>query len=210
MIGLRSLAVLLLALLAAPALAGCAGETASGATVLEHREAAEDRAAQWDEQARLSKVTGVEGRHAEHVAGDERLPEEEPFWAPAANDSDVGDGRSAVWAYEFASPSQSDTVLQVAVDAAGTVVSTSTEPRKAEDQPLPAGVLDSDEAAEIAKQANAELREGLQKSDPGVSLHLVHEEDHGVAVWRVSGGGEQSGGTVTLDARSGEVLETHP
>lgn len=201
--------ILLAFLLAAPALAGCLenqGTEAPGATALDLRPVAEDRASQWSSDARLSKAVTQEGRQAGLYAGDEDRPEDEPYWQRNVDDGNV-DGRAEVWQFEFVSASRNGTVLQVVVDADEAVVSTSTEDRQPGDAPVPADVLDSDEALEAAKAGYADLRRGLEGPNATVSLQLEHEADRGEPEWEAAGGGDDGGGRVVVDAVTGEVLK---
>lgn len=203
--------ILLAFLLAGPALAGCledqaAGAGAAGATALDLRPTAEDRARAWSSDARLSQATTHEGRQAGFYAGDEARPQDEPYWERNVDDEAV-DGRAEVWQFEFVSASRNGTVLQVVVDADEAVVSTSTENRRPEDAPLPDEVLDSDEGLEAAKEGHEDLRAGVEGSNATVSLTLEHEDGQEGPVWDAAGGGDDGGGRVLVHAVTGEVLE---
>lgn len=205
----RGLSLLVLVALTTPVLAGCATGTASEPTADEHREMAEQRALEWDEDAQLVRVIGVEGRHGEHFAGVDGRPSNRSFWSGAVDDSDVGDGRCVVWTYRFVAEQPDPShALRVAF-ADGEIVSTDLRANPDATEPLPDTLIDSDEAVEAARDAHEDLDEGLDSDDPGLTLQLLHDEEEDAPVWRVAGGGGQGvGGAVVLDARTGGVIDT--
>lgn len=204
----RSLVLLVLVASAMPVLAGCATVAANEATAEDHREMAEERAREWDEDAQLVRVIGVEGRHGEHFAGVDSRPTNRSFWHGAVDDGDVGDGRCVVWTYRFVAEQPDPShAYRVAIQD-GEIVSTGLRANPDATEPLPEGLIDSDEAAQAARDAHEGIDEGLDGDDPGLTLQLVHDEEEDVPVWRVVGGGGQgTGGAVVLDARTGGIID---
>lgn len=230
---MRTRAILLAVFLASPALVGCLG-TASAATAEENRDPAEDRAQQWDDQAQLAGVVGLEGQAAhwmgswgfdydyEYGGGDygdyhgggmqvqSRHAQSSP-WAKAAEDGDRGDGRCKIWAYTYVSPNKPDEAFTTIVDEDGDVIANTTEERDGE-EPLSNWEIDSDEAAEIAEENNEGIREGRGSDNFAFVFVLEEDPEYSNPTWTVAGGGGDAsgggGGVVVIDAVTGDVLES--
>lgn len=203
-------ALLLAALVAAPALSGCLGS--AQATAGDHASTAEDRASEWSSNPRMIQVVGLEGSFA-FGFGDwaGSADEDAPYWDRARDDPDVGDGRTEIWVYRFVSEDDPDTVLEVVVDKEGEIVHTDEEPRGG-DEPVGEWSVDSDEAAETAREGNQGLREGTSSDHYGMVLLLQEDDDPENPTWTVVGGGGDAsgggGGIVVIDAVTGEVLSS--
>lgn len=133
-------------------------------------------------------------------------------WAKAAEDEDMGDGHCKVWAYTYVSPNKPGEVFRVILDEDGELLANGTEARD-DEEALSDWEVDSDEAAEIAAEANDGIREGQDAEHQGFVLVLEENEGHSNPTWTVVGGGGDAsgggGGVVILDAVTGEVLESH-
>lgn len=79
---------------------------------LQHRAAADARAAQWQEDARLLHVSATEGRPVHNMVDPPML------WDTSA-DTFVGDGRALVWTFTYASAEAPQTLFWVTVGADG-------------------------------------------------------------------------------------------
>jgi hypothetical protein len=202
-----ALAPALVLLAAAPALVGCAATAVEEDPASEHRETARERALAWDEDAELVRVIGVEGRSGETFGGVDRRPDDGTLWTVATEDGTVGDGHAHVWAYRFVGEDEAD-VLQVGIQR-GEIVSAEVRSSSTRTTPIPEDVIDSPEAADLAREGLDSLDRGLGNDEPGLTLQLLHEEDEGRPVWRVAGGGSGVGGAVVVDAVTGEVVETY-
>lgn len=245
-------AILVAVLLAAPAVGGCLG-TASAATATDHRDQAHERAQQWDSQAELAEVVGLEGQAAQWMGSwgfqyhawygpggdyggdygsdydgrdqpgspseDEQGPRMSSShrgtsspWARAAEDEEMADGRCRVWAYTYVSENKPDETLTVILDEEGNLLANHTDDRE-DERALSNWEIDSDEAVEIAKEANAGVREGQNSEYRGFVYVLEEDPDHENPTWTVAGGGGDAsgggGGVVIIDAVTGEVLESH-
>ncbi|MDX1611337.1 MAG: hypothetical protein R3185_03140, partial [Candidatus Thermoplasmatota archaeon] len=97
----------------------------------------------------------------------------------------------------------------VVVDRDGQVVE-EKEVDRGDHQPLEDWEVDSDEAMEIAREANQGLAQGTDREHYG--LVLVLEQDDGRATWFIAGGGGDErgggGGFAIIDARTGEVIRS--
>lgn len=197
-------AVLLATLVAAPALAGCLGS--AQATAMDQRDPADDRAQQWDEDAQLAKIVGLEG-NTSSGSGD-GYDGSAAYWEPAREDDSVGDGRIAVWVYVYVSPNEPGKTFVVVVHD-GEIEQTEEEDE--DEQALPEFSVDSDEAAEIAAENNEGIATAKDSENYGFVYHLETNDD-GIPTWFVAGGGGDDdgggGGFVVIDARNGEVLES--
>lgn len=227
-------------LLAAPVLAGCIGS--AQATAMEEQDTAEDLAQDWDDDVQLVSIVGLEGNfpggawagmgdwdwdwdwdwdHARpgpsadaqaSYTVQQSSAGSGDYWERAADDDDVGDGKCELWAYRFISPNKPGQAYVVVVDRDGELVHQGIEDKDGDDVPLGAWEIDSDEAADIALDANEGLRQGTSSEHYGIILVLGHDEDRGNAVWFIAGGGGDSsgggGGMVILDGVTGEVYES--
>lgn len=200
---MRARLLLALALLTAPGLAGCI-QGAQAATAQQTADPARDRAADWAEDAELASATGMEGRHGGQHEAD--------YWDRAGDDEEVGDGRCKVWRYVFVADSKPDEAYVVALDDEGEVLEQQTQPRSEDDAALGDWSVDSDEALQIAKEANDDLAEGIDRDNYGLLMELERDSANENPAWFVAGGGAESGeaagGYVVLDAVTGDVLET--
>jgi hypothetical protein len=206
------LLALMLAML--PAMAGCM--TASAATVKANQGEATDAArSQWSDDAELVAAIGLEGTNAE---GDEYSPwgaEQEAdarnFFASARDDGDVGDGRCEVWGYVYASASKPGEFYAVFVDKDGQRQGTFSF-EEDDDDLVPIGDFDvnSDEAIDIAKDANEGIATAMESDDRFVVMALARPDTDQNPVWVVVAGAAGSGdgrfGFVMIDAKTGEVL----
>jgi hypothetical protein len=200
--------LLLAVCLLVPALAGCSTLAADEPTAAEHRDEARDRALEWNEDAQLVRIVGVEGSHGEGYAGVDDKPDNGTFWRAALDDGDVGDGRCAVWAYRFVAPDEGS-VFQVVVDGDGEIVSATPRGSASQAAPLPEDVIGSDEAVATARDASEGLDRGLDSDGAGLTVQLMHDPEEDAPVWRIAGGGgpgPHGGGMIVLDARTGGVI----
>lgn len=199
---------LLAVLLIAPALAGCLGN--AQATAMEHRDTAEAHAAEETNNPRIVKIVGAEGTFS-GMAGMDGAWTDADYWDRARDDPNPGDGHAEIWVYQFVGEDDPDTLYTVVLDRDGEVVAESQDARDGED-PIGEWNVDSDEAMETAKEANDGLREGLSADNHGVALILEDDGSHANPTWRIAGGGGGAdgagGGTVLVDAVTGEVLES--
>lgn len=218
------------ALAALPTLAGCIGT--AQASAMEMRDPAQDLAEDWDSQATLVGVLGLEGGgglmgflqedgwddwswdwdgHTSHHAGDGafHVQSSDDHWARAADDDSIGDGKCEVWAYRFISPSQPGKVYVVVLDRDGELLHDEVDDRESQDEPLGNWEIDSDEAAEIALDVNEGLRRGTNSEHYGIMLALGQDEEYASPTWFIAGGGGDAsgggGGFVVIDAVTGEV-----
>lgn len=197
---------LALALLTAPALAGCI-QGAQAATAEERADPASEAAETWADDAELAAATGMEGE-----VSDGHGRAEADHWDRARDDEDIGDGRCKVWQYTFVAESKPDEVYVVAVDEDEEILSEQTRPRSDPDVALGSWEIDSDEALGIARDANEHLAEGIDGGNYGLLIELDRDPDDENPTWFVAGGGGDSsggsGGIVLLDAVTGDVLES--
>ncbi len=199
--------ILAIVLVAGPMLGGCLGT--AQATAMEEQPTAEDRAQQWAADAELVAIIGVEGTFPAYGG---HADQEASYWSRAAEDDELGDGHCEIWAYRFVSEQRPDQVFTVVVDKDGEVIDTSTGDG-GDDRPIGSYEIDSDEAAEIAFEANQGLAEGTSKEHYGLVLNLAQDDDHANPVWTIAGGGGDGtgggGGVVVIDAATGEILSNH-
>lgn len=202
-------AVALAALVAAPALAGCLGS--AQASAMEQKDPADDRAQEWDEEAQLSGIVGLEGNSSSwsSASGHYSGGSEADYWAPNREDDSPGDGEVAVWVYTYVSPNKPGEQFTVVVQD-GEVEETGVD--DSDDEALPEFSVDSDEAAEIARENNQGIAEGQESDNYGFVYNLDVNET-GVPVWFVGGGGGDDdgggGGIAVIDARNGDVIASH-
>lgn len=205
-------AVLLATLVAAPALAGCLGS--AQASAMDQRDPAQEEAESWSSDAELALVVGLEGEAANAYGGYDGGNDsfEEDYWSRAEEDDSRGDGQAELWGYGFVSESKPDEVFYVVVDADGEVVDTRTDSRD-DEEALGEWEVDSDEAAEIAREENEHLRAAEEADNSGFVFVLHEDDDYTNPVWIVAGGGGGDsgggGGIVIIDAVTGDVLESH-
>lgn len=196
-----------LAVAASLLVAGCVG-TAAAASAKDNKGAADAAAKAWDPNAQLAQIVGVEGTLGAALslmgvsgAGD---------FGSARDDQNVGDGLAEVWAYRYVAPSKAQAYV-VVVGKDGGVTRQGTEAKRAEDRPLGAWEIDSDDALRVALDANEGLRNGVGRGLFGV-VSVLHQEGGANAVWLVAGGGADAsgggGGHVLLDALTGKVLSS--
>lgn len=202
-----SLLLAALALVAAPALAGCIG-TAVATSAKEHKSAADAAAQAWSADARLAQIVGVEGTLGAAMSMFGAGPAGD--FEAAGDDESVGDGKAEVWVYRYVAASKAQSYV-VVVNKEGDVVRQGTEAKDADDRPLGAWELDSDEAIRVALEANEGLRRGVEGTLFGV-VSVLHQEAGSNAVWLVAGGGAGNagggGGHVIVDALTGKVLSS--
>lgn len=189
-------------------LAGC---LTAQATAFEHRDTARSRADDWDPSAELAGALGVEGRPDDvpnpwHSAASELdIP-----WARAEDDPTAGDGRYEFWAYAYVAEGR-DEGFFVVVDRDGQVLDSGTAGVSDHVRPVGEVSVDSDRAMEIAREENEAIRDAARSDDATVIQSLGREEDADHARWLVGGGpgdAKTTGGVVTLDAVTGEVLSS--
>lgn len=195
----------LAALLGSPTLAGCIGTAAASAT--EAKSSADDAARAWDADAQLVNIVGIEGTFPLLAAAALGGPTGED-WSAAKDDKTVGDGLAEVWAFRYVAPSKSRAYV-VVVDRDEEIVRAEESFRR-DDEPLGSWSVDSDDALDIARDANDALANGVARDEFGVFALLHHE--NGRAEWVIAGGGGDDlgvgGGFVRIDARTGDVLES--
>lgn len=202
-------AVALAALVASPVLAGCLGS--AQASAMEQKDTADDRAQEWDGEAQLSGIVGLEGNASSwsHAAGHYSGGSDATYWDPNREDDSPGDGQVAVWVYTYVSPNEPGEQFTVVVRD-GEVQETGVD--DSDDEALPDFSVDSDEAAEIARENNQGIAEG-QDSDNYGFVYNLDVNGTGVPVWFVGGGGGGDdgggGGIVVIDARNGDVISSH-
>lgn len=228
----RALPILMVALVAAPALSGC---LTAQATAMQYQDTAHARAQDWDPDAELAGIFGVEGTFGAMFGGvpwmgpspqmsgsmdwDGSGPGasaqsqhgEKAYWSRAREDPNVGDGRTEFWIYGFVAEGRSE-AFYVVVDRDGEVLDTGTTARDEDTVPVGQYNVDSDRALQIAKDANQGLEEGLDSENFGLVMGLKRDADQDHARWFVAGGGGDEsgggGGFVVIDAVTGEVLES--
>jgi hypothetical protein len=197
---------LLFASIASLVLAGCIG-SAQAASAKQNMGAADEAARAWSADARLAQVAGVEGTFASLAAAFAQVSTKD--FSQAGEDETVGDGLAEAWAYRYVAAGK-DKSYVVVLDKEGNVVRKGEEAKRADDRPLGAWSLDSDEAMEAAVKANADLAKGLGSRFFGV-VAVLHQEGAG-PVWLVAGGGGDldggAGGHVLVDAVTGAILSS--
>lgn len=209
--GTAALAGLLL--LALPVVSGCLGSAQAAAG--DHRAEATELARQWDPEASLVGVVGLEGQGwPAHLLPDSaRSDGEASHWDGAEADRSVGDGRAVVWAYRFVSQADPSQLHVIVLNDEGDLLKAYDRPWARELRPLEDWSVSSEEAAEIARETNDGVQRALDSQDHAMILSLAHPRDRQAAVWFVAGGGGDDqgagGGLVILDAATGEVLENH-
>lgn len=187
-------------------------DRADGASAMTHRDKAIAEAKEWDQEAELAQVIGIEGQNwAELVEGISGGIQDAGV-SRSADDTDIGDGRSEIWIYRFVSAETRD-AYTVGLDEGGEVLF--QEPDQGDELDLPVGewTIDSVEAAEIAMERNPHLLRGSGAENAGIVLILGRDSVGGNATWLVAGGGGDSrgggGGEVIVDAVTGDVLQSH-
>ena len=204
----------LLALVAAPLLAGCIGTAA--ATAMETRSQADAAALAWDDGAQLAQVVGIEGsidfaQIAAAMSGmDSRTSSGD--YEQAAQDEEVGDGRAEVWGYRYVASGKTMAYV-VVVDREGDILRQGEETRASDfSRPVGTWSVDSDRALSIAKEANTALSAGTQGESFAIVSVLRHDPREENPVWLIAGGGGSlsgaGGGFVELDAVTGKVLRS--
>lgn len=219
-------------LLVSPMLSGC---LTAQATALQYRDTAHARADEWDQDAVLAGIFGVEGTSTMGWMGPgvtwdwqwsgstgfsgfgggssgmsaQGEVSKESYWARAEEDPNVGDGRAEFWVYAFVAEGRQEAFF-VVVDRDGQVIDTGTAERDADMVPVGPWNVDSDRALEIAKDNNQGIEEGLDSENFGLMMALGRRNTSEHAKWLVVGGGGDSsgggGGIVIIDAVTGEVL----
>lgn len=201
--------LLVVALVAAPALSGC---LTAQATAMQHRPTAQDRARQWDADAELAGVLGIEGSMPNDLPGywHGNAPDGN-FWTRARDDPTVGDGHTEFWIYAWVADGNPDAFF-VVVDRDGEVLDSGTTEREEDMVPVGTWGIDSDRALEIAKENNQGLREGLDRENFALMEALSRDPGDDHATWTIAGGGGDAsgggGGFVVLDAVTGDVLQS--
>lgn len=196
-------------------LAGCSGDLPQ-ATALDVLPVAEGRAVAWDSKAQLLTVVGMEGAFpaagapfSQHGQGSTRSPP--PYWERMSEDPRVGDGRCEFWILRYGSPPLGQ-VLRLVVGRDGNVLEQEYADFQADEQPVGEWRVDSDAAVRIAKNANPNLRTGVESENFFLVMVLHRESGDANARWTVGGGGGDpsggGGGQVEVDATTGEVLKT--
>lgn len=195
----------LASLVASPALAGCIGTAAASAT--EAMSAADEAARAWDADAQLVNIVGIEGTFPALVAAAFGASSGSD-WSAAEDDKTVGDGLAELWAFRYVAPEKTRAYV-VVVDKDDDVVRAEESFRR-DDEPLGSWSVDSDDALDIARDANDALAKGVARDEFGVFALLHHE--NGGPEWVIAGGGVDDlgvgGGFVRIDARTGDVLES--
>lgn len=192
------LAVLLL--LTVP-LVGCADDGSDGEppaegqvfTAREGLETANASAEEWSSEATLAGVTMIE-----HPGTPDEWPGDGFAYTP---DEAVGDGRIAQWAYFYI---DGEDHLAVYVNEAGETFQDEEPPGQMPDEPLGDWPVDSDEAADAAREDD-NVSEILEADDAEV-LYALQESQRGPA-WLVRASSEtmEEERTMVVDAASGEA-----
>lgn len=202
-----SLAVLFLA---APLLAGCVG-SASAASAREWQSPADEAAQEWDADAQLVNVIGVEGTFPVQLAAmlfDFHESAGEADWNDAQEDDEVGDGKARLWLYRYVAPEKDAAYLVVV--AKNKVIHEAEDERRADDTPVGEWVLDSDAALDVALGHNEALSAGVERERYGIGAILTRESADATPTWLVAGLGADlngaGGGFVLIDATSGDII----
>lgn len=223
----RMIPVAIVVMVAAP-LAGC---ITAQATAMQYRDAAHARAQEWDSNAELAEIVGVEGQFDFAMSGGsdwggspggnawgsssqaevQSKHGSAAYWDRAKDDPQLGDGRCEFWVYTFVAEGRDEKFI-VVVDQDGEIIDNGTESRDEDDVAVGTWNVDSDRALEIAKDNNEGIRRGTESDNFGLVMNLDREPDEDNARWTVvGGGGDESGGgggVVVIDAVTGEVLSS--
>lgn len=204
-------------LLMSTLLAGCTAPGFGGgsATASSLEPQARSEARDWDSDAELVAIIGVEGALGEDQMddmggwGDEAAIR--ALLQRAASDDNIGDGKCEFWAYLYQAAGQ-DQMVVVVVNRTGGDPWVIEFPKDEDNDQMPIGDydVDSDEALKIAKEASEGLRDGLARDNAGVMAALGRDESHPNPAWVImAGGGDDQGGDmgfVIVDAKTGEVI----
>lgn len=198
-----------------PALSGC---LVAQATAMEHQDDAEDIARDWDADARLLHIMGMEGRGdmANGMGGWEGDASGAEVWTRTEQDDEVGDGHAEVWAYHFRNGAGTEDLF-VMLDRDGKEIQRETAEPEDDAEPIGDYDVDSDEALDKAKAASKGLRDGTDSDHYGIVMVLGRDSGFGAnPAWLIMGGGggdgsgagdgSGGGGMVAIDAKTGEVL----
>lgn len=203
MAGVRTAAALLLVV---ALLAGCLG-TLTPSSARTRLDLPEEAAARWSRNASLAGILGTEGSLTPRPPsgqGDASPSPTAPTKVLPIVDGDVGDGRGLLWFFAFTAPDEEGILAVASGPAVGGIRTGEYEGYELE--PLEGWRLDSTEAAEAAREANASFRRAAE--EPGARLYYeLHEPENGSAAWRIyaSPAPTRPGWTARVDARTGNV-----
>lgn len=179
---------LVVALLLAAGLSGCADDSPEGATARDLLQVANQQAQATDPSALLVSIQAFEVR-APRDDGRSQVPEES-----YRADPNVGDGRAIAWHYEFVRPESGERMI-VIVHADGEVMAVIEDAQREDlwfegSAPLAGWSVDSDDAAGIIKQAKDGYDRLASAADAIVGWALLGAETDATWVaWVSSGGG---------------------
>lgn len=187
-------------------MAGCT--TLDQVPAMEARDLAEETAEEWNGNASLTYVVGIEGAPGPvlETIGDAPWGNMS-VWERASEDDQVGDGRAEAWLFLFTAE---HSALDVVVDKHQEVVDVEQRavenPSDGLDEPCCVG---SDEVAAVAVASNQAIERVLEEPEASLLLVLDREQDRG-PLWRMMATSDgQDGGVTVVDARSGQVLSSH-
>lgn len=199
----RSWGVLLAVALA---LAGCVGPFDDGITAMDVREDANEEASEWNENATLVGVFGLEvSQRLFDMATREAEEESDIHNVTYRADESRGDGKTAAWVYEYVAANGTYTVV---LADNGTVLHEEVD----EDEPdenftaeaIEGWEVDSDEAADIVAENNDTWE---RAEDANITFYaLEKDEDESDPTWAL--GFQAEGGTYifAVNATTGEYL----
>ncbi len=134
-----------------------------------NRDAADVAASEWDAQARLVAVHGIESNQTS----------DDPPHLTGRSDPLVGDGRAHAWKYVFASQDRPDDGYHVTVAANGTVLDANVTEPGDDVEPIVDWNVDSDEAARTVADENQTYRDATGRNDTTVVFFLGMGETDG-------------------------------
>lgn len=201
----RALAAGLVVALLAP---GCLSTLAPG-TAGDRLPLARQAAAKWSRNATLAGVLGTEGSlQPQAPEGQEDATPTVPADMLPVADGDVGDGEGLLWFYAFVAPDE-EGILGVASGPGVGGVRTG-EHTGYDLDPLPEGALeeglDSDEAIQAAREANASFHRAAG-GPHGRLYYELHAPENGSPAWRIYASPDpaEPGWSARVDASTGEV-----
>jgi hypothetical protein len=134
------------------------------------------------------------------------------YFAKAAQDGRVGDGKTELWAYGFLSETKKGSMYVVFVDKNGDVMGDAIFPFQEKIYAIGKYKVNSDEAVKIAKGADSNLSKGLAMENSVLFMALVHPIFQLDQFWLIAGGGGDGdnhvGGFAVVDAITGKVFMT--